>query len=73
VGSRRSRADARSLALAYLGVQSIADVRLARVVNSHVERVIDAADGNLTVAAELLDVNRRSLQRRNRRQAVHHG
>ena len=57
------------LTLAYLGAWSSADVRLQRVIDRHIARVLDAADGNLSLAADLLGIHRRSLQRIERRKA----
>lgn len=44
------------------------DLRISTVVEEHIARVLDAADGNLAAAADALGVNRRSLQRRQRRE-----
>lgn len=57
----------RALALAILGVRFTSEVRLANVASDHVDRVMDATDGNLSLAAEMLGINRRSLQRRRQR------
>jgi ActR/RegA family two-component response regulator len=65
---QRRAAQARGLALAQLCALSERDVNLARVVADHIARVLDAADGNLSLAAELLGVNRRTMQRYKRRQ-----
>ncbi|HEY2749171.1 MAG TPA: helix-turn-helix domain-containing protein [Polyangia bacterium] len=43
------------------------EVRLRRVVSAHIERVLEATDHNLSLAADLLGMNRRSLQRYARR------
>jgi ActR/RegA family two-component response regulator len=56
------------LALAFLGAANATDVQLARVVDVHIARVMEAADGNLSLAASLLGVNRRTLQRYKERQ-----
>lgn len=45
------------------------DLRVRTVVAEHIERVLAAADGNMAAAADALGINRRSLQRRARRQA----
>ena len=60
---RRRRQVNAELALAFLGARSADEVRLTKVVDRHVKHVLDAADGNLSVAAELLGVNRRTMQR----------
>jgi len=57
----------RDLALAYLGVQHAAQVRLKNVIDQHIDRVIAASDDNLSAAAKLLGMHRRSLQRHLRR------
>jgi transcriptional regulator of acetoin/glycerol metabolism len=75
-GSKRGRAGRRAgerrihaenLALSFLGVRSINEVHLDRVVDRHVERVLDAANGNLSLTAAILGVNRRTMQRYMRR------
>jgi ActR/RegA family two-component response regulator len=66
--SRRSRSDeARELALAFLGANNATDVHLAVVIDRHIARVLDAADGNLSLTADLLSMHRRTLQRYARR------
>jgi ActR/RegA family two-component response regulator len=65
--STKRPANAHDLALAYLGVSSVDDVRMQRVIERHIARVLEAADGNLSLAAELLGVNRRTMQRDVRR------
>jgi two-component system response regulator RegA len=40
---------------------------LDRVEWEHIQRVVQACDGNVTRAAKLLDIHRRSLQRKLRR------
>lgn len=55
------------LALAYLGAWTPSNVRLQGVIDRHIARVLAAADGNLSLAAELLGIHRRSLQRIQRR------
>lgn len=67
-GQRRARD--RELALAYLGIRSAAEIQLDRVIDEHIERVLDAADGNLSLAADLLGMHRRSLQRYARRRKL---
>ena len=64
---RLTREEHRELALAYLGAASADEVRLRSVVAAHIERVLAASDHNLSLAAELLGMNRRSLQRYARR------
>ncbi len=65
---RRPRSTHRfALALAYLGATSPTAVHLERVIDEHIERVLDATDHNLSTAAELLGMHRRSLQRYVRR------
>jgi ActR/RegA family two-component response regulator len=64
---RQKRADdARDLALAIFGANAD-DVRLRRVIDRHIARVLEATDGNLSLAAKLLGMHRRSLQRYERR------
>ena len=53
----------RNLALAIFGAMNAGDLRLKRVIDQHIARVLAAADGNLSLAAELLGMHRRSLQR----------
>jgi two-component system response regulator RegA len=60
-------AQARDLALAILGTANAADVQLQTVIDRHIARVLDATDGNLSLAADLLGMHRRSLQRYERR------
>ena len=64
---RQTREEHRELALAYLGAVTADAVRLRSVVAAHIERVLAASDHNLSLAAELLGMNRRSLQRYARR------
>ncbi|MCU1277072.1 MAG: hypothetical protein JWM53_618 [bacterium] len=65
---RQQRSEqARDLALAIFGATNADDVRMQRVIESHIARVLDAADGNLSLSAKLLGVNRRTLQRYARR------
>jgi ActR/RegA family two-component response regulator len=67
-GLRRKRAaQARDLALSFLGAHNATDVRLQMVIDRHIVRVLDAADHNLSLAAKLLGVNRRTMQRYVRR------
>jgi transcriptional regulator with GAF, ATPase, and Fis domain len=68
VGKRR--AQDRELALAYLAVASVDEVRLDRVIDEHIKRILDATDGNLSLAADLLGMHRRSLQRYARRRKI---
>lgn len=51
------------MALGRLGVSSIDELSASRVNEDHVNRVIAACDGNLSMAAKLLGMHRRSLQR----------
>lgn len=62
--TKKQRVD---LTLALLGATNAETVRMKNVVRMHVKRVMDAADGNLSVAAEVLGMHRRSLQRYLRR------
>ena len=64
---RTRKGRGRALALAYLGGPRPTEIRLKHVVDQHIKRVLAATDGNLSVAAELLGINRRSLQRHARR------
>ena len=65
---RRARADLdRNLAIAYLGALELDEIRLKRVIDEHIQRVLTAADNNLSLAASLLGMHRRSLQRYLRR------
>jgi len=57
----------RELALAYLAVGSVDEIRLDRVIDEHVNRVLAATDQNLSLTADLLGMHRRSLQRYVRR------
>jgi ActR/RegA family two-component response regulator len=61
------------LALAYLGAQHAHRVRLKHVIDEHIDRVLEATDDNLSAAAKLLGVNRRSLQRRMQRKKQRRG
>jgi ActR/RegA family two-component response regulator len=65
--NRKRADDARDLALAIFGATNADDVRMQRVIDRHIARVLDAADGNLSLAADLLGMHRRSLQRYERR------
>jgi ActR/RegA family two-component response regulator len=64
---RKRAAHARDLALAIFGAANADDVRIQRVIDRHIARVFDATDGNLSLAAHLLGMHRRSLQRYVRR------
>ncbi len=67
-GPRQKRREHdRELAIAYLGVGSVDEVRLDRVIDEHIERVLAASDQNLSLTADLLGMHRRSLQRYVRR------
>ena len=59
----RRRDHQRDLALAYLGFSDVTQAQLDRVVRGHVIRVLAATDHNLSLAAELLGMHRRTLQR----------
>ena len=61
-------AQARDLALAILGAANAADVRLDTVIEAQIGRVLDAADGSISLTADLLGMHRRSLQRYMKRQ-----
>lgn len=72
--SRQNRREQdRELALAYLAVGSIDEIRLDRVIAEHIRRVLGATDHNLSLAADLLGMHRRSLQRYVRRQESRKG
>ncbi len=64
---RAQSTQGRDLALAYLGATNASSVVLDHVIDGHILRVLDATDGNLSLAAELLGMHRRSLQRYLRR------
>jgi ActR/RegA family two-component response regulator len=66
---RKRAAQARDLALANLGATNAADVQLDRRIDAHITRVLSAADGNLSLTADLLGVNRRTMQRYTKRKA----
>lgn len=57
----------RELALAYLAVGNVDEVRLDRIIDEHIKRVLTATDQNLSLTADLLGMHRRSLQRYVRR------
>ncbi|MCU1283019.1 MAG: hypothetical protein JWM53_6565 [bacterium] len=61
--SRQRSEHARDLALAFLGATSADEIHLKRVVDAHINRVLHATDENLSLAAKLLGMHRRSLQR----------
>lgn len=65
---QKRREHDRELALAYLAVDSVDEVRLDRVIDEHIKRVLVATDQNLSLTADLLGMHRRSLQRYVRRQ-----
>jgi hypothetical protein len=46
-----------------LGMEHVDNLRLATACASHIARVLDACDGNKSLAARLLGINRRTLQR----------
>jgi DNA-binding protein Fis len=52
------------LALASLGVAHRGAVRLTTVVEEHLRRVVDACEGNQSLAAELLGIDRNTLARK---------
>jgi ActR/RegA family two-component response regulator len=60
---RKPAVNARALALAYLGVSDANEVRLRHVIARHIDRVLEAADGNRSVTAQLLGIDRRTMQR----------
>jgi transcriptional regulator with GAF, ATPase, and Fis domain len=64
---KKRREQDRQLALAYLGTPAPAQIRLDEVISDHIKRVLEATDGNLSLAATLLGMHRRSLQRYARR------
>jgi transcriptional regulator with GAF, ATPase, and Fis domain len=64
---KKRREQDRQLALAYLGTPSSSEIRLDEVIAEHIKRVLEATDGNLSLAATLLGMHRRSLQRYARR------
>jgi ActR/RegA family two-component response regulator len=66
-GRRKGASRGRDLALAFLGARSADEVLLSRIIDEHIERVLDATDANVSLAAELLGMHRRSLQRYSRR------
>jgi len=51
-------------ALRRFGAKHLRELRLREVLDGHIQRVIRACDGNISLAAKLLGVHRRSLQRR---------
>ena len=53
-----------SEALRRFGAKHLRELRLREILDSHIQRVIRACDGNISLAAKLLGVHRRSLQRR---------
>lgn len=66
--SRRTRSrHGHDLTLAFLGATSAREVWLTSVMDAHIHRVLDATDGNLSLAAQVLKMHRRSLQRYLRR------
>jgi ActR/RegA family two-component response regulator len=62
-GRRLTRDASRDLALAFLGAHDVTEVRMAGILDRHIKRVLEATDDNLSLAAELLGVNRRTMQR----------
>ena len=67
---KERRAHDRELALAYLGAVSADEMRLDQVIDDHIKRVLDATNQNLSLAADLLGMHRRSLQRYARRKQL---
>ncbi len=63
----KRREQDRELALAYLAVGNVDEIRLDHVIDAHIARVLGATDHNLSLAADLLGMHRRSLQRYVRR------
>jgi ActR/RegA family two-component response regulator len=62
--STTTSAVATSEALLRLGATSPAELRLSRVVTRYIRSVVDACDGNRSVAARLMGIPRRTLQRK---------
>jgi ActR/RegA family two-component response regulator len=52
------------LALASLGETDRSAIRLDNIVDQHLRRVLDACDGNRSIAARLLGINRKTLARK---------
>ena len=72
-GGKKRRAHDRELALAYLGALSADEMRLDQVIDDHIRRVLQATNQNLSLAADLLGMHRRSLQRYARRKQLRTG
>ena len=51
-------------ALRRFGAKHLRELRLREVLDAHIQRVIRACGGNISLASKLLGVHRRSLQRR---------
>jgi hypothetical protein len=47
-----------------LGVEHLDDLRLSTIVASHIRRILDACDQNVSLAARVLGMSRRGLQRK---------
>jgi ActR/RegA family two-component response regulator len=59
-----------SAALKRGGASSLKELQLSAVIEAHVRRVLRAAGGSITLAAQLLGQHRRSLQRTMRRLGI---
>lgn len=46
-----------------LGARSVGEISVPQLVDSHIDRVLEASDGSRTIAALALGLHRRSLQR----------
>jgi ActR/RegA family two-component response regulator len=64
--SKRRRQEI-ALALACLAATTAVDAKLDIVIDRHITRVMKATDHNISLAAEVLGMHRRSLQRYLRR------
>jgi ActR/RegA family two-component response regulator len=53
-----------SAALRRLGVKRLSDVELRAVVEAHIRKVLQGCQGNVSLAATVLRLHRRSLQRK---------
>ncbi len=70
MSSRRKsnvRLAAMNIAVASLGISNVTEARLDKVEVKHIRKVLDAADGNISLAARLLGLPRRTLQRKLKR------
>jgi ActR/RegA family two-component response regulator len=64
---KRMNRAAFDIAVASLGIANITEARLDSVEVRHIKRVLAATDGNISLAAKLLGMPRRTLQRKMRR------